>query len=316
MTKQQLRSLSIISLTAAIFMFMAVSSAFAQDEEPVASSEECIGCHEGLRANWEESPHAHALDNPAFQEKWEEEGNPSECLQCHTTGYDPATGEYAEGGVACLTCHSPVPDNHPDNMIPTNVSSEACGSCHVDTMSDLEHSAHGDANLDCSQCHNPHTTELRAEDSQTLCQSCHNEATHNYALAEHAEAGLLCTDCHLRVDTNAELGEGHAKSSHTFQVDLETCTGCHADAAHPETLMETVSGSAADDVACYPAQVLMETAPAVPVEAPDVAETPPSSVNPLVYILPAGIGLAFGMLIAPMISKSNGKRRNSDGGEK
>jgi hypothetical protein len=314
MTKQRLRLIWITCLAGMALLLLAVSPALAQNESPAANTEECTGCHEGLRVYWEESPHGQALDNPVFQEKWQEAGSPTECLECHTTGYNAATGEYAEGGVACLTCHSPVPANHPDNMIPTDVSSRKCGTCHVDTFNEWEVSQHGKENMNCNQCHNPHTTELRAEHSQALCQSCHHQETHYYSQTGHAKEGLLCTDCHLRVDSNAELGEGHAMSNHTFAVDLQTCNQCHADAAHPETApMETVSRSgSAEDVACYPAQVIMETVPVVSVPEPAVTETPAPHISPLVYILPLGLGLVFGIVAAPLISKNLGKRREED----
>ena len=208
---------------------------------------------------------------------------------------------YEEGGVGCLTCHSPVPADHPDNMIPTDVSSRNCGTCHVDTLNELEVSQHGKENMNCNQCHNPHTTELRAEHSQALCQSCHHQETHYYSQTGHAKEGLLCTDCHLRVDSTAELGEGHAMSNHTFAVDLQTCNQCHADAAHPDpaTRWTTISGSAGDDVTCYPGQVIMQTAPVVPVpEAAEVTEEPAPHISPLLYILPGLVSVWSSVLVA------------------
>lgn len=316
MMNQRFRLMMIPLLAGLATLLLAVSPAFAQDPPPEAGTHECIGCHEGMRVYWEESPHGQALENPVFQERWQEAGSPVECLQCHTTGFDPDTGEYWEGGVACLTCHAPVPANHPDTMIPTDVSSRKCGECHVDTFNEWEVSEHGRENMNCNQCHNPHTTELRAEHSQALCQSCHHQETHYYSQTGHAKEGLLCTDCHLRVDSGAELGEGHAASNHTFAVDLQTCNQCHADAAHPEPGMvgETPRGTAADNVMCYPAQTILETVPVVPASETTalVTETPAPHISPLVYIIPAGIGLVFGGLAVPLISKTLGKRREDD----
>jgi hypothetical protein len=33
--------------------------------------------------------------------------DPKPCFPCHTTGWDPATGTYAEPGVTCEGCHGP-----------------------------------------------------------------------------------------------------------------------------------------------------------------------------------------------------------------
>ncbi len=319
-----------VALLAAVLAFLAVPSATAaplrQDATPVPNADECVGCHEGLRGYWEESAHGYALVDPDFQKAWMEAGSPKECLACHTTGYNAETGKFDEGGVSCLACHSPVPSNHPDSYMPTDVSSRLCGNCHIDTFNEWEISEHGKQGMTCNQCHNPHTAQLKVGHSQELCNSCHNTEGHYYTFTGHAREGLLCTDCHLRVSDSPEAGtQGHGSRSHTFKIDLESCNDCHLVDMHAEVeatdALATTGGATAEeqsDVACYPVETTdLPAANFVPAReevTPYVSATP-SGPGPLVYILPAGFGLVFGTMLAPWIGRWT-KRRNKTEGDK
>ncbi len=313
-----------VALLAAVLGLLAVPTANAaplrQDATPVPNAEDCTGCHEGLRGYWEQSAHGYALVDPAFQKAWMEAGSPDECLACHTTGFNAETGEFKEGGVGCLACHSPVPSNHPETYMPTDVSSRLCGTCHVDTFNEWEISEHGQQGMTCNQCHNPHTAQLKVGHSQELCNSCHNTEGHYYTFTGHAEEGLLCTDCHLRVSDSPDAGTmGHGSRSHTFKVDLESCNDCHlgdmhadADSAMPST---TATTAAETDVACYPVDTTEQPAanfvPAREEVTPYVSTTP-SGPGPLVYVLPIGFGLVFGTLLGPWIERWRNRRRKQD----
>lgn len=320
MTTRKKHTRRMIGILASVFMLAITAVAtYAQDPTPEPNAETCVGCHEGLRVHWAESPHGQATSNPVFVQQWQEQGAPKECLQCHTTGYDPLTGEYKEEGVNCLTCHSPVVANHPDAIMPTDVSARNCGDCHVETFNEWEVSQHGEDNLSCNECHNPHTTELRAGHSQELCQSCHHQESHYFAQTGHASEGLLCTDCHLRVETETPLGDGHGQRHHTFAVDLQTCNQCHGEEMHtaPSDIQNAVMPGGSD-VACYPAELTMQVASTAGAAAAEsVTVTPePTGPSPWVYILPAGIGLVFGALLAPSIEGALKKRREDETGEK
>ncbi|MFO7661567.1 MAG: cytochrome c3 family protein [Chloroflexota bacterium] len=308
-----------LGLLVALALFARVPSAGAapllQDPTPEANAQDCTGCHQGLRGYWEESAHGHALTDPVFQAAWQEQGNPRECLECHTTGYDAETGTYREGGVACLACHSPVPSNHPDSYMPTDVSSRLCGTCHVETFNEWEVSDHGIQGMTCNQCHNPHTAAIRSGHSQELCQSCHNTQGHYYSFTGHAREGLLCTDCHLRINDSPEAGvEGHGKQHHTFKVDLHTCNSCHLQDMHAEvdpTAMG-VSTNAKADVACYPAEMVQPVAMTTPTSTATVSEIP-HGPSPLVYVLPAAFGILFGAVMAPWVEhRVKGRQHRED----
>ncbi len=313
-----------VALLAAVLVFLAAPTSaqaapLRQDATPAPNAQECTGCHEGLRGYWEDSAHGFALIDPDFQKAWMEEGSPKECLACHTTGYDPETGTFDEGGVGCLVCHSPVPSNHPDSYMPTDVSSRLCGNCHIDTFNEWEISAHGEQGMTCNQCHNPHTAKLKVSHSQELCNSCHNTEGHYYSFTGHAAEGLLCTDCHLRISDSPEAGtRGHGARSHTFQIDLESCNDCHLSDMHAEVdsamaATTVVEGQAQTDVACYPVETTDIQAdnfvPAREEVTPYVSQTP-GGPGPLAYLLPAGIGLVFGTMVAPWVNRWT-KRRHS-----
>lgn len=309
MHPQYRKLILVFALVCALFVAFGTASVHAQDATPQPNDQECIGCHEGLRGHWENSPHGKSTTDPKFQLEWKAKGSDPQCLTCHTTGYDPATGTYQSEGVSCLACHSPVPASHPDNMMPTDDSAQKCGSCHKETYAEWETSNHGAEDMTCNQCHNPHTSEVRAENSQELCKSCHNTETHYYAFTGHAEKGLLCTDCHLRVN-DAPDGSGHSQRHHTFKVDLNTCNACHAQDMHAEVNLANKDALEPDPaVACYPAETVASINP-TPEPTPAPVTTEPAGPSPLVYVVPAGIGLVFGTMIAPWVGRMSSRRKD------
>ncbi len=323
MTSQQIKRIGygvLFSTLLMILAFVAIPSANAappmQHATPEPNSQECVGCHEGLRGYWEDSAHGNAFINSEFQNEWAAQGSPKECLACHTTGFNPTTGEFVEGGVSCLTCHSPVPAGHPDAYMPTDVSSRLCGDCHVDTFAQWEVSEHGEQGMTCNSCHNPHTAKLKVKNSQELCNSCHNTEGHYYSFTGHASEGVLCTDCHLRINDSPDAGMmGHGMRVHSFKIDLVTCNNCHLGDMHSET--DEAMGAVSQATAEYPSATSVPNnfTPARQEIIPFVSSTP-TGPSPFIYLLPAGIGLVFGTLLAPYIDRLT-KRNNSEGkGEK
>jgi hypothetical protein len=254
---------------------------FAQDATPQG---ECQDCHEIVQTHWAEGAHANSVTSQGFQQAWNDQGQPDTCFACHTTGFDEATGEFEVSSVSCTTCHNPEPKNHPDQVMPTDVSSRLCGQCHLETYSNWTESVHAQEDLACVQCHNPHTNEIRAEDSQALCSACHSEEVHFFEYTSHYEEGLLCVDCHVRV-LDQPMGEGHGQREHTFTVDMATCSNCHSDDMHypgPDGGQIGGGGDAGLNVS-------------------DVSiQTSPNPVSPFGFALVAIlIGAALGMILSP-----------------
>lgn len=215
---------------------------------------------------------------------------PTECLACHTTGYDPETNTSEYEGVACSVCHSPVNQDHPNEVMPTNVSSRDCGNCHVDTFAEWETSVHAQEDLSCVRCHNSHTTEIKAEDAQALCQTCHSDLVHYFENSTHSKEGLLCIDCHLMV-SETEIGDGHGQRMHTFEVDMGTCSKCHIDNLHQGGVDIGMEEEAVLQAGLLPG---FETN----------TQDQPNAVSPIGFaILGTLIGMAFGMLLSPWLER-------------
>lgn len=268
-----------------------------RQEGPVRT--DCQECHGSVVENWGDSAHGQAVTDPVFQEAWAEAGNPVECLSCHVTNYDPESGEYDEEGIACKTCHSGQSGPHPETPMPTDPSSRLCGTCHIDTHAEWEVSAHGEGELACVRCHNPHTTTLKEGNMRDLCTTCHTDEGHFYNYTGHAMEGLQCTDCHLRV-SDSPMGEGHGQRLHTFDVDLATCTECHGQEMHFPATNTSASG----------AEELMQTAyapvtdAACEMEDGAIIEEPPQQpAQPLNYLLVAAVGMGFGAAVTPVAEK-------------
>mgnify|MGYP003574002606 CR=1 FL=1 len=289
------------ALPMGILAVVTVEAQTVDEEEP--SGSECEGCHEITQAHWSESAHASSVEDPIFQEAWLKQGSPKECLACHTTGYDPASGLWETESVSCSTCHGPDPGDHPEKIMPTDISSRMCGSCHLDTHTEWEDSVHGQEDLACVRCHSPHTTELRADGVQELCKSCHNDVTHFYGETKHAEEGLLCSDCHLRVSDAAEgaMGDGHGQRVHTFAVDLESCSKCHEEEMHyPSTGAMTPEDNS-----------ILETGPALSLAAAVPLNNEPDPVSPFGFaVLATLVGMGFGIVVAPWLEKWNRRMKN------
>ncbi len=275
-----------------------LATAVAQAGTPTLqlADSECQDCHQAIQSHWANSGHGQAFSDPLFQEAWTKQGKPLDCLACHTTGYDPATGTWQDEGVSCSMCHYPASINHPDMVImPTDISSRHCGECHLETYTDWQSSGHGQEDLACIRCHNPHTSNLKRSSAQELCQSCHADESHFYDETTHAQSGMLCTDCHLHVAAGV-MGEGHARREHTFAVSITTCVDCHGDHMH---------------VPADPATPPLELQQAGMVQSglsernPNVAEQMPAQpVSPVsVGLLGALIGMGAGIVLAPWLKQ-------------
>ena len=105
-------------------------------------------------------------------------------------------------------------------------AAKQCGECHTDTLFQWQSSQHGESDLTCINCHDPHGTDLKTADTSELCASCHGTRVAAFGHSVHAAKGLTCTDCHIG-EAEGELGMGRARHTHTFAVDLDTCNECH-----------------------------------------------------------------------------------------
>jgi len=309
----------------------------AQTEPEAYGSDDCGECHQAVATQWENSVHGHASVLETFLAAWAEQGNPPDCLRCHTTGFDPETGSYEKEGVACATCHPSDPAEHPQTIMQTDISSRLCGQCHIDTFAEWETSVHGQEELTCARCHNPHSNELRAGSMQDTCRTCHKEETHFFTFTSHGDEGILCTDCHLQTKSDP-LGNGHSQISHTFSIGKDTCTACHNEEMHDpsaSTMGSSVnvatgiltSGSTSTSAGEMP---LSSDSPCLFDEDPtmmqagfltidsqgnEAAMPEPSANSPFNFaVMAALIGMAFGLVGSPWLEKWQERLRSQKHG--
>jgi len=286
---------------ACVTFALAQAQPLAQDITP--SDPDCQECHAQFVKVLETSAHGQSLSDPVFSEAWAAEGQPQECLGCHTTGFDPATGTYAAPGITCAACHDPVATNHPLAPAYMSRSAELCGDCHRDTQFEWQNSRHGESDLTCVSCHDPHATDIRASDTSSLCADCHGTRVAAFAHSNHAEQGLTCTDCHITA-TGAEPGLGNSSHSHSFEVNLNTCTQCHEYEIHNPAAAMLLAGDGVSPTAEPPNSMNSGH--------PGTVSTDPEPASPLGFALFAGlVGLAFGIVLAPWLER--GVRRLTHG---
>jgi predicted CXXCH cytochrome family protein len=215
---------------------------------------------------------------------------PEDCRECHQITYSHwADSEHAnpdEEIVACVTCHNPAPESHPDKIMPTDISSRMCGDCHVETFSQFELSAHQENEMACVNCHDAHGTTIKTETSEELCEGCHRENVHFFSYTPHAQEGLTCVDCHLTIEDDGS-GTGDGTPRHTFSVGLDTCRECHVDEMHfPNPEVEDASAGEEAQAGFLP------------------GTEDPYDGNPLQFVLLAAIvGMGAGLVLSPWIER-------------
>ncbi len=220
---------------------LAEASGPTQDSKPSNSPESCATCHVDIVSAWQTGSHAQAYSDPVFQETWQNDGSDPACLACHTTGYEPRTGEYTHEGVTCESCHGETPADHPPAAMSAKPGVEVCADCHATTYAEWQQSKHGEQQLGCTTCHDPHPQQLRFDDAKTLCLNCHNEdARDDYAHLVHAD--LQCTDCHWHHGTLEDQLAHYTSGAlfptgHTTKVETQACISCH-ETVSPSALMQ------------------------------------------------------------------------------
>jgi predicted CXXCH cytochrome family protein len=212
------------------------ASPSAQGQDPplgILSDEDCRECHLDIEENWSHSPHAHAYDDPVFQEQWIGLGSPDNCLACHTTNYVSSTREYDSEGVSCQSCHGTATTDHPGEIVPTKADADYCGTCHTTTLSEWRKTGHASANVGCMDCHNPHSQKWLFEDPDDLCINCHQEGMGDYLNDLHVQKDIGCVDCHaLVIPPDVAPEDGIVPTGHAFSISPQTCVACHTDSLH------------------------------------------------------------------------------------
>jgi len=276
-----------IPMALVAFAFFQIPAQAQEGGDPNAN---CQSCHPAFQEAWSTGAHGQASADPAFLEALAAADNDPQCLTCHTTGFDLATGMYESQGVTCAACHDTSTVNHPMEPMAAERSANLCGTCHTETYFEWQISGHRQEDLTCVGCHDPHATDLKAFDESSLCSSCHRARSSNFAHSQHSVQGLTCADCHLG-PTLAETGEGHAVRDHSFGVKLSSCNACHAYQMH-------------DPVEVHPEPAISSVPDAMASVENLTVATEPSSVSPVGFAMLSGlVGMASGMILAPWLER-------------
>lgn len=298
---------------ALVFAGVTLIAASAQDQTPPPTEEEektCADCHESFQMSWQNGSHGNATDDPIFVNAWTDQGKPAACLNCHVTGFDAATGTWAEDGVTCAACHVDEGGDHPKTTMSVDASGGTCGSCHTDArfgVEDWEGSTHYAAGMDCTTCHDPHNASLKVtvnlkdqsfKDASSLCISCHESTSMDFPYSTHSKEGVNCIDCHLE-HLEGPDNEIHQVADHSFKASIQTCTACHAEQMHADG--EAVATNQATTAAAVEPTVEAEPTPALETSS---LSPEPAPVSPIGYAgIAALVGIAAGMLLAPWLEK-------------
>jgi predicted CXXCH cytochrome family protein len=236
LTKNPLLIGAVVGILAMLFSIGAAQAAPAAQEAtppgPLAD-QDCKECHLDIANTWESSPHAHAFDDPVFQERWSGLGSEGECLLCHTTNYQSGDGSYTAEGVSCEACHGKIDSTHPPAVAPVRADTEYCGSCHTVTLHEWRLTGHAAADVGCTDCHDPHSQDRLFAVSDDLCINCHKEAMGDYLEDLHIQKDIGCVDCHaLVIPPDPIPADGIVPTGHAFSITPATCVACHTDALH------------------------------------------------------------------------------------
>jgi predicted CXXCH cytochrome family protein len=266
----------------------------------MAKQGNCLACHKDIPDS--KMPDSTA-SNSSFNSYWVEKGKPSDCMQCHVTGYNPLTDTAKSDGISCESCHSPIPASHPGETVPINTTTDLCSTCHTDARfgwDTWKESTHFQKNMICSDCHNPHSTSLKlvdpsSGDASSLCENCHKEIADNQYHTQHVKSGATCVSCHLGSSKGSD--DFHRVPDHDFKPKLEACNECHGDQMH----------GASESISL--ATVEVSPSPTVEVEATvtnePVLTTTPAQVSPFGF---AGVAAILGV-IGGVVWSQVGKRR-------
>jgi len=154
------------------------------------------------------------------------------------------------GGVTCESCHGPG-QAHIDaggdatkifqfSKASPRVITQKCLTCHAGAHPNFEHTAHGEAQVDCISCHSVHKsaaeTSLLIQPQPKLCYGCHTDIKAAFAQPFHhkVDEGLMtCTDCHDPHGTFKGTLQQPSAMLHNGSGGYAVCTKCHSETAGP-----------------------------------------------------------------------------------
>lgn len=180
------------------------------------------------------------------EKKWkkaQEADGLTQCIACHTTGFDPATKKWTQDGVTCEACHGPGGDHakmgnkafivNPKNLVPAKTGM-ICGQCHSagkDPTGKFVHPVGFRPGDDLAK--------VFVDAKPTVAGA--NQQYSEHLQSKHAQVGTHCTTCHSP-HSNGATGKSQLK-----QPVNEQCLACHAGTIKD---LKTHAPQAAADATC------------------------------------------------------------------
>ncbi|NDJ87093.1 MAG: hypothetical protein GYB66_14540 [Chloroflexi bacterium] len=303
-------------------VLIADATASAQDggePAPVTQRGDCGECHLDVVTAWQESAHAQAFVYSGFQQAWQIQDQDPECLPCHTTGFNPRTGDFQHPGVACEACHGQTPADHPPAPVMVDPGVETCSGCHTTTFTEWEMSEHAAEGIPCTTCHSPHPQQLKGnfETSTELCLDCHQAPPDDYAHTTHPEQA--CVDCHwYHSDEDVDgihIASGNLlPTGHDNMVEPPACITCHEQYSDLNVAeITTVDGAEGDEESRI--DTLMEARVRVSELEAELETVETQGDNTAALRLAQGllIGLAIGAVVVIVFGQFGGRSPVSGG---
>lgn len=147
----------------------------------------------------------------------------SKCAECHSQEANLwAVSQHGAVPIHCETCHVILPgegEAHPELRYSTEREDFTCGTCHVEIKNQWYGNQHGEMNMNCATCHEPHSQKQKLiGENQTICETCHRKQVTAGHDSTHLAVGATCSTCHIGNETG-----------HGFFVTIATCHECHSD---------------------------------------------------------------------------------------
>ncbi|MEE8583657.1 MAG: DmsE family decaheme c-type cytochrome [Acidobacteriota bacterium] len=191
------------------------------------ASVECEACHGAGSLHVESGDLSLSFKNKSFG--WVKD----QCQACHRQAphlSSFARSSHARGMVSCATCHQAHPEQALAGLL-AKAEKDLCASCHQDSAAQFRKPYHHpvlEGAMDCSDCHTPHSEDLRrqrglAVGTESQCVSCHADKKGPFVF-EHASLESGCQSCHQ------PHGSVNPKMLVRSQV-RQLCLECHSMSA-------------------------------------------------------------------------------------
>jgi DmsE family decaheme c-type cytochrome len=200
---------------------------FGKKSPAAPQNEACLTCHQsGARIHWQGSKHQqtqqpcaschrlHAPKDPVLVA----ETQASVCFDCHKDRraelHRISTHPTKNGFFSCSACHAAHGSTAQRASLQKNTVNETCYTCHAQMRGPFLWE-HRPAQDDCTNCHNPHGTNIAPMlkvRQPYLCQQCHQTTGANHSATAYSSTALnpsntisqrvlgnSCANCHNKV---------------------------------------------------------------------------------------------------------------------